>query len=88
MIKYVPMHKIAMMGFIWKAMKDYQIQEKRTVADVAASDPETRIKETGKIFNILENYLIRILKRSEDKNKLHDAIYNGFEFYKKNFANR
>ncbi len=88
MTQFITMSPIAMNGFIWKAIKEWQIENQKTIDSLETATPEVRVREVGILFDKLGATLKRILKNSKDAQIIDEAITKGFDFYKSNFANR
>lgn len=85
---YVNISKIALKGFIWRVVKDWQKKHSKAASEIATMNPEDRVKNIGEMFDMLNDYLAKILRSSDQKAALSEAIDDGFEFYKSEFAQR
>jgi hypothetical protein len=88
MCKYIPMSVMAMKGFSWRAISNWQVENKKGINELANDPPAVRMKAVLGIMENLEGELTRILLKQEDSFKIKQATAEAFEFYKTNFANR
>ena len=88
MCKYIPMSVMAMKGFSWRAISNWQVENKKGINELANDPPAVRMKAVLGIMENLDGELTRILLKQEDSFKIKQATAEAFEFYKNNFANR
>ncbi len=86
--KYLDIRPMAIRGFIWFSIREWQMKNKRKIEELQNSTPEDRIQSVGYMFGLLKEKLIRILVNKADKEIIENAVDNAFQFYKTNFANR
>ncbi len=85
---HIEISHIALKGFIWKSLKDMQVEHNVTTKEVAGMNPENRLKYTLIAFKNLEGYLHRLLRNKSDEGTITEAIDKGIEYYKQIFMNR
>ena len=86
--KYLDIRPMAIRGFIWFSIREWQMKNKRKIEELQSSTPEDRIESVGFMFDLLKQKLIRILVSRSDKEVIENAVDNAFQFYRSNFANR
>ncbi|MHA2294548.1 MAG: hypothetical protein ACXAEU_20675 [Candidatus Hodarchaeales archaeon] len=86
--QYVPLRKLAMKGFAWRAIIKWQQDNHRALRDLMTIDAEKRIIAAKQIFVILENFLKAVLHNKEKESVVEEAMVKAFDFYKTNYASR
>ncbi len=80
--RYTGMPKLPMKGFLWKAMKDWQLRHNTACHAVLELPYAERLEKVKEMLTILEeNYLSKVLKRSVDQYRLKRAIDAAFSYY-------
>ncbi|MFX1371430.1 MAG: hypothetical protein ACFFCE_06175 [Promethearchaeota archaeon] len=89
MCKFINMSELAMRGFIYRAVMDWQKENKHYFTDALNMTSEDRIKKIG--FFIVERlgfYLKRLVMTDEEKQNIDIALKDGLQYYKNHFSNR
>ncbi|RMG37367.1 MAG: hypothetical protein D6732_06850 [Methanobacteriota archaeon] len=86
--QYLSFSKLATMGFIWKAVRDWQVRYSRSIAELSTSTPEDRIRSVREMTDGLASYLIKVLKRTTDEEQVRKACDSMYNFYVQNFSTR
>ncbi len=80
--KHTGMPKLPMKGFLWKAMRDWQLKHNTACHAVLELPYAERLKKVAEMLTILEeNYLSKVLKNSIDQYRLKRAIDAAFTHY-------
>ncbi len=79
--KYVDIDHLALMGFAWKSIKDWQIQHQMTALEVSMRSKQERDQATKEMLEICKGYLVRILQNPEDINILEKAMEDAYNYY-------
>lgn len=87
-LQYININKMALKGFIWRAIKDTQVAQKTQLHEVSTMTPENRAKFALASFENLKGYLIKILNNSEDESKILEAVDKGIKFYTEKYMYR
>ncbi len=86
--QYLSFSKLATMGFIWKSVRDWQVKYSRSIAELATSTPEDRVRSVREMTDVLASYLIRVLKRTQDEDQVKKACDSMYDFYVQHFSTR
>ncbi|MFX1456732.1 MAG: hypothetical protein ACFFDB_15270 [Promethearchaeota archaeon] len=89
MCKFINMSDLAMRGFIYRAIMDWQKENKHYFSDASNMAAEDRIKKIG--FFIVERlgfYLKRLVMTDEEKQNIDIALKDGLQYYKNHFSKR
>ncbi|MFX1382294.1 MAG: hypothetical protein ACFFBP_07585 [Promethearchaeota archaeon] len=78
----------AIRGFIWRSIKDWQIDHSKDLSSIANMSPENRIQALLQIINVLEKTLMRVLISKEHEPLLEEAMKQVIVAYKQHYANR
>ena len=78
----------AIKGFILLAIRKWQMEEKKLVADLMSIDPEERIIEVVKIIRNCRGFLLNAMIKREQQTELDESINQVIEFYKEKYAFR
>ncbi len=81
--KYIDINHLALMGFAWKSIKEWQVKHKMTALEVSRRSKKERDRATWEMFQICCRYLEKILRNPEDKQKLEIAINDAYDYYLK-----
>ncbi len=80
--RYTGMPKLPMKGFLWKAMKDWQLKNSMTCHAVLEMPYAGRLRSVREMLTILEEkYLRKVLRHSTDQYRLKKAIDSAFIYY-------
>jgi len=88
MKKFIPLSDRAIMGFIWRSLKEWQLNFKRDLSELSKLDPGNRIEAVVQIIDIFGIRLKKVLINKEQEPILEQAMQNALERYKENYANR
>ena len=86
--QYLPIPERALSGFMWRNIKDWQIQHQKDLSEIVKATPAERINVAQEIFNLFGESLKRILVSEEQEPILNETIVKGMKIYKEQFANR
>jgi len=86
--QFLEISHIALKGFIWRSLKQLQVDHNVTIEEIASMTPQERGKYAIEAFDSLRGFLYKILRNTEDKTVIDEAVNKGIEFYKQNFMNR
>ena len=84
----LPIWELALRGFIWKAIKKYQIINREYMKDGERLTPEMKIQKTYEIAMEVRNNLVKILERSQDASIVDEALQEAMKLYKEKMAYR
>ncbi len=84
----LPISELALRGFIWKAIKKYQIINREYMKDGERLTPEMKIQKTYEIAMEVRNNLVKILERSQDASIVDEALQEAMKLYKEKMAYR
>ena len=82
--KYVPISEHAMSGFAFRALKEYQVDNKIEMSAFESMSPEATMEMLTDAMNRVKNHLLKILVEKEKAPQLDDAITKLLDFYRKN----
>ena len=89
MCNFIHMSEMAMRGFIYRAVMEWQKENKHFFSDASKMTADNRIKKVG--FFIMERlgfYLKRLVMTYEEKQNIDIALKNGLQYYKDHFSKR
>ena len=86
--KYILISELAIRGFIILAIRKWQMEEKKLVADIMSLNPEERIIEVVKIIRNCRGFLLNAMIKREQQKELDESINQVIEFYKEKYAFR
>lgn len=87
--KEIPISKMAIKGYLWWALKEWQKLHGMTILDTetgVGSTPDERIKQATEILNTFKSQIIDSIK--DDLEALNKGITNALNHYIKYYANR
>lgn len=84
--QYLEINHLALMGFAWKAIKEWQIKHKMTALEASYKDKEFRDQATKEMFDITKGYLKRVLRNKADEPIIDLAIDKAYQFYLNNIS--
>ena len=88
MAQFVPISEIALRGFIWKAITEWQVNSNRTLDELSTSEPKERLEVVKIMFTSAEKDLKKVLRNKSDESTITNAIEKGFNYYKNSFSER
>ncbi|MHA2253931.1 MAG: hypothetical protein ACXAD7_26495 [Candidatus Kariarchaeaceae archaeon] len=88
MSQFLDISKLALKGFCWKAIQNWQVINQKDLAELSQASPEERLQHTESMFQKIGTDLHTVLHNRADENKVDTAVNQGFEFYKQSFAKR
>ena len=86
----ISLKKIAIKGFLWKAMREWQVSHNSTVMDTEdenSSSTSIRIAQITEMLNIFKSKISEVLSENERIN-LDEAIKECIKQYSKKYAHR
>ncbi len=88
MKKFIPLSERAIKGFIWRSLKEWQLNFKRDFSEISKLDPENRIEAVVQIIEIFGARLKKVLIKKEQEPLLEQVMQNALKRYEDNYANR
>ena len=85
---FIPLKKLAMKGFAWRAIIKWQKDNHRPLTDLETIPPAQRLSAAKDIFANLEASLKAVLHNKERESIISEAMSKAMKFYKENAANR
>ena len=85
-LKYIPVSEMAIKGFISRAMREWQIQNKIDMKETLAWPLEKQIRLTSEVIAIMKEMMTKILIKSEMEPALDAAFNEVFNFAKENLS--
>ena len=82
--QYIPISEHAMCGFAFRALQEYQIDNKIELTVFESMSEEATLKMLTDTMNRVKNKLLKILIKEDQVPVLDDAIVKLLDFYKKN----
>ena len=83
---HIGLSPLATKGFFWKALKEWQVKNKKPAEIIVKVSPEERAKIVKEVYGIMEEkYLANILKHFEDRRKLHEAMEAAYQYFYEHF---
>ncbi|MFX1275582.1 MAG: hypothetical protein ACFFBP_03980 [Promethearchaeota archaeon] len=82
--QYIPISEHAMCGFAFRALQEYQIENKIELTEFESMSNEATLKMINDAMNRVKNQLLKILIDKKQEPVLDDAIVKLLDFYKKN----
>jgi len=86
--QFLEINHLALKGFIWRSLKDLQVEHNVTTKDIGAMEPQERGKFALEAFDNLKGYLKKVLRDEANYSVIDNSIDQGIEFYKENFMFR
>lgn len=80
---YIPISEHAMCGFAFRALKEYQVDNKIEMSAFESMSDDTILEMLSDVMNRVKNQLLKILIQEEQAPVLDDAIVKLIDFYKK-----
>ena len=82
----IKLPEIAIRANIWKALKEWQIKNNKTIDDIAELHIELRINAVKEIFIICKNLLKKMVREPKDQSDIiiDIAFEKSFKYYLKN----
>ena len=81
-------NELALKGFIWKSLREVQIEFKTTAEELAHKSPEERVKVMKKGFERLGDHLMRVLRNKEKQEYIRQVLNDGFAYYIQKYSQR
>ncbi len=88
LIQKIEISKLAAMGFMWRAVREWQVTNSMTLAQLEVSPPKERMLAVRQMSEIVKGYLINVLRNSEDENTVRRAADSMVSFYISKFSMR
>ena len=86
--KYIPIPERAIRGFIWKTIREWQLQYKTDLNELSTMNPAERVNAVKQIIEIFETMMKRILIDKDQEPALKEAMQQALNIYNEKFANR
>ena len=83
---YIPISEHAMCGFAFRALKEYQVDNKIELSAFESMSAEAKVEMLADVMNRVKNQLLKILIKQEQAPTIDKAIVNLLDFYKKNLV--
>ena len=83
--QYFNISEMAMRGFIARAIKQWQIDNKKVLDDIYSSSGEEQVKMTRELANVLKTVLVKIIIKPEQVPLLEQVIDEAVEMALKSF---
>jgi len=82
----IKLPEIAIRANIWKALKEWQIKNNKTIEDIAELPIELRLNAVKEIFIISKNLLKKMVREPKDQSDIiiDIAFEKSFKYYLKN----
>ena len=82
----IKLPEIAIRANIWKALKEWQIMNNKTIKDIAELPVELRLNAVKEIFIICKNLLKKMVREPKDQSDIiiDIAFEKSFKYYLKN----
>lgn len=87
-LKYISINRSAMGGIIFAAIKEWQKQHKKELADLEKANPEIRIQEVTLIMQIARDRLTNMLALVSQSDIVLRAFENAKKLYIEKYARR
>ncbi|MFW9993344.1 MAG: hypothetical protein ACFFD4_14975 [Candidatus Odinarchaeota archaeon] len=85
---YVDMNEMPLRGFIYLALRKWQIIESKPVSTVVTMEPEERMVVVSKMIEILRMQLHNVLQNDNQTEMLDEGLDAAFAYYKEKYAFR
>jgi len=82
--KYIPINEMAMCGFAFKGLKEYQVDNKIEMISFETMSAEAKIEMLRDVMERVKNMLARIIIKEDQAHNLDRAVRELLEFYKNN----
>ena len=79
----LPVSQMAMRGFVWRAIKHWQIKEKKLIADVRTFPTEQRLKAVRQIFDETITTFKNLVKTEAEKKDVEKVFEDAYKQYLK-----
>ena len=86
--KYIPIPERAIRGFIWKTIREWQLQYKTDLSELSTMNSAERVNAVKQIIEIFETMMKRILIDTDQEPALKEAMQQALNIYNEKFANR
>ncbi|MFX1373882.1 MAG: hypothetical protein ACFFCE_18700 [Promethearchaeota archaeon] len=86
--QFLPIPERPMKGFIWRALTDWQVKNRKDLSEVLKISPDQRVETVLEIIALLKKHLTRILISQEQEPLLNESCQKAVKFYKTKFAGR
>ena len=83
---YIPISEHAMCGFAFRALKEYQVDNKIEMSAFESMSDEAILDMLSDVMNRVKNQLLKILISQEQAPTIDKAIVKLLDFYKKNLV--
>ncbi len=88
LVKFIDIPLAPTLGFIWRSIKDWQVENKRSISELSTSSVDDRVNSVHKMTENLKGYLKKVLKSPSDEQKIDEGVDKMFAFYKSQFSTR
>lgn len=83
----IGMDPMKVRGFLWRSAKEWQLQEHRSIAELAHLEPAERIRDARDITAIFEQKMLAVLPRQMHE-RFREALNDTWQEYRKNYSMR
>ena len=87
-LEHLEIDPLALKGFVWRAMKKWQMENKMTMAELAKQPKEIRINAVRKITEMTRDSIKKVLKNRSDEELINNVFEKVFEAYVSKWAER
>ena len=87
-VRYLPIKEIAMRGFISRALREWQVENKTDFKDTLGWSKNQQINLTKEVMDIMKRTMVKSLVKPEQEPALDAAINAAFNFLKEAINNR
>jgi len=82
LLQYINISKLALMGFAWKAIANWEKKHNRTAYDISIHGTlKEKAEAVREMFDDVEDMLRRILRDPEQAANLKEAVDAGYKYY-------
>ncbi len=85
---HLPVPERAIKGFMWRAIKNWQVDKKRGLDEIKKSTSSEKVDIAVNLFEYFETEIKRIMIDKSQESLLSSAIQEGLNLYKQKFVNR
>jgi hypothetical protein len=83
---YIPMSEHAMCGFAFRALKEYQVDNKIELSAFESMSADEKVTMLTDVMSRVKNQLLKILLKQEQTPTIDKAIVKLLDFYKNNLV--
>jgi len=83
---YIPINEHAMCGFAFRALKEYQVDNKIELTAFETMSADAKVEMLTDVMERVKNQLLKIIIEKEQAPTIDKAIVQLLDFYKKNLV--